>query len=176
VLSKLTTEELRRVEHAVHQQYRQRHDGIVRDDSSGVVTEAEQAKEAARQVHAADGLGLPNKEVLKELCAVAQECGTRNWDGYGAEPVSEDAYKLARRFLEALPPGTPGPSIGAEPDGHMTMEWHRSPHHTLSVSVSPEGDLHYSALVGPNKAYGTEAFSGEVPKVILDLIRRVPAA
>jgi hypothetical protein len=40
VLPKLTTEELRRVEHAVHQQYRLRHDGIVCDDSYGVVTEA----------------------------------------------------------------------------------------------------------------------------------------
>ena len=41
VLPKLTTEELRRVEQAVHQQYRQRHDGIVCDDSYGVVTEAD---------------------------------------------------------------------------------------------------------------------------------------
>ena len=41
VLPKLTTEELRRVENAVHQQYRQRHDGIVYDDSYGVVTEAD---------------------------------------------------------------------------------------------------------------------------------------
>ena len=176
VLPKLTTEELRRVEDAVHQQYRQRHDATVRDDSSGVGQEREQPKEAHRQQSAAGGLVLQNKEVLKELGAVAEECGTSNWDGYGAEPVSEAAYKLARRFLEALAPGTHRPSIGAEPDGQMTMEWHRSAHHTLSVSVSPDGDLHYAALVGPNKAYGTEAFSGDVPKVILDLIHRVPAA
>jgi hypothetical protein len=41
VLPQLTTEELRRVEEAVHQQYRQRKDGIVYDDSYGVVTEAD---------------------------------------------------------------------------------------------------------------------------------------
>ena len=41
VLANLTTEELRRVEHAVHQQYRQRHDGIVCDDSYGIVTETD---------------------------------------------------------------------------------------------------------------------------------------
>jgi hypothetical protein len=40
-LAQLTTEELRRVEQAVHQQYRQRHDGILYDDSHGVVTEAD---------------------------------------------------------------------------------------------------------------------------------------
>ena len=41
VLPKLTAEELRRVEEAVHQQYRQRQDGIVYNDSHGVVTEAD---------------------------------------------------------------------------------------------------------------------------------------
>jgi len=40
-LLKLTTEELRRVEQAVHEQYRQRHDGTVCDNSYGVVTEAD---------------------------------------------------------------------------------------------------------------------------------------
>jgi hypothetical protein len=40
-LPKLTAEELRRLEQAVHEQYRQRHDGIVYDDSHGVVTEAD---------------------------------------------------------------------------------------------------------------------------------------
>jgi hypothetical protein len=41
VLPNLTTEELRRVEKAVHQQYRQRHDEIVCDDSYGVITESD---------------------------------------------------------------------------------------------------------------------------------------
>jgi hypothetical protein len=41
ILSTLTTEELRRVEEAVHQQYRQRKDGIIYDDSYGVVTETD---------------------------------------------------------------------------------------------------------------------------------------
>jgi len=41
VLPHLTTEELRRVEEAVHQQYRQRKDAIVCDDSYGVVTETD---------------------------------------------------------------------------------------------------------------------------------------
>jgi len=40
-LPTLTTEELRRVEEAVHQQYRQRQGGIVCDDSYGVVTETD---------------------------------------------------------------------------------------------------------------------------------------
>jgi hypothetical protein len=136
---------------------------------------AQQAKVARRHLYESNSLGLQRRELFEELCAVAEECNSPNWDGYGAEPVSEDAYKLAYCFLEALPPGTPKPSIGAEPDGQLTIEWYRSQNNVLSVSASPEGDLHYSALVGPNKAYGTEAFFGEAPTEILALIRRVLA-
>jgi hypothetical protein len=109
----------------------------------------------------------------EEVAAISQECSSGNWDGYGAAPIGEETLFQACSFLEALPLGTRAPSVGAEPDGHITFEWYRSPRRTLSVSVSPESDLHYAALVGPAKAYGTEPFLGEVPQVILDLINRV---
>ncbi len=94
-----------------------------------------------------------------------------NWDGYGAEPLRMETVQKARRFLDSLPLGFPAPTLGAEPDGQITLEWYQSQRRTLSISVSPEGDLHYAALLGHNKAYGTESFSGEIPKRILELVR-----
>ncbi len=114
-------------------------------------------------------------EVIDELSGVAKHCSVANWDGYGAVPVAEQTYEQARSFLDALPSGTPVPSVGVEPDGHLTLEWYRSPRRLLSVSVTPEGDLHYAALIGPAKAYGTEPFLGEAPQPIPDLIRRIAA-
>jgi hypothetical protein len=121
-------------------------------------------------------LGMGGKGVFGELYSVASDCLVDNWDGYGAAPVSADAYVLACQFLRALPLGIDAPSIGVEPDGQLTFEWYRSPRRLLSISVSPEGDLHYAALLGPNKAYGTEAFFGDAPRTIVDLIHRVHAA
>jgi len=89
------------------------------------------------------------------------------------QSIIGNAYVLAQQFLDALPFGTPPPSFGAEPDGHITMEWHHSVRRTLSVSVSPEGELHYAAILGSNKTYGTEVFYGEAPKKIVDLIFEV---
>jgi len=40
-LPQLTTRELLRVEHALHQQYRQRGDALIYDDAYGVVTDAD---------------------------------------------------------------------------------------------------------------------------------------
>lgn len=112
---------------------------------------------------------------IVELFQTFEECREPNWDGYGAQPVREETYRLAHQFLAALPLRTPAPSIGAEPDGHLTAEWYRSPQRTLSVSISPDGNLYFAALLGSAKNYGTEPFIGEVPKIISDLIDRVSA-
>jgi hypothetical protein len=137
---------------------------------------AEEFAKGRHQLQNSYSLGLISKGVFDELCSIAEECSSANWDGYEAEPVAQETYQWAYRFLEALPLGSPAPTIGAEPDGHITIEWYRAPQRTLSVSISPEGDLYYAALIGVSKAYGTEPFFGDVPAVILDLLGRVTAA
>ena len=113
--------------------------------------------------------------MFEELLKTFEECREPNWDGYGAQAVREETYHLAHQFLAALPLSTPVPSIGAEPDGHLTPEWYRSPKQTLSVSISPEGNLYFAALLESDKTFGTEAFVEYVPKVISDLIDRITA-
>ena len=108
-----------------------------------------------------------------ELYKTGEQCSTVNWDGYGAAPVARETFMQAYDFMEALPLGTTAPSVGAEPDGNLTLEWYRSPSRILSVSISPEGELNYAALLGHRKTYGTEPFWGEVPGIILDIIRKV---
>lgn len=135
----------------------------------------QKAQQGRRQLQESRVLGQRGKGAFDELNQVYADCLEPNWDGYGATPVSEGTYRLAYHFLEALPLGTPLPSFGAEPDGHLTLEWNRSPRWTLSISVSPEGDLHYAALLGTRKAYGTEPFFGFAPRTIRDLIQQVTA-
>jgi len=116
---------------------------------------------------------LPIDAAREELGVVWSECQTANCDGFGAVPVSPDTLRSADLFLDSLPLDLPAPAIGAEPDGQLTLEWHRSPRHTLSISVSHDGYLHYAGLIGPNRKYGTIAFFGEIPADILRLIEEV---
>lgn len=113
------------------------------------------------------------KRTLPELTELIKNSSHPGWDGYNALPVSSQAYNVTLEFLRALPNTLPIPSVGADPDGHVTLEWYNNPHRTLSISVSPEGELHYAALLGPNKAYGTEIFYGSAPENIVELIQRV---
>lgn len=88
------------------------------------------------------------------------------------------AYGHAQRFIRALPLDTPDPTIDAEPDGDVSIDWHGSPPRTLSVSVNPEGMLHYAAFFGvDDKSHGTIRFcdGDPVPQEIVDLIARVYA-
>lgn len=134
---------------------------------------AQQIREWRRQLQDSYTLGQQAKGSFNELCQIFEECSHADWDGYGAMPVAADTFRFAWGFLEALPFGMPAPSIGAEPDGHITFEWHLSPHRTLSISISPDGELHYAALVGASKHYGTEPFYGDAPETIVNLAYRV---
>jgi len=135
------------------------------------------AKELSKQGGrlARESFSFGHRSVFDALCAVAEEYASPNWDGDNAEPIEDQAYQCAYRFLEALPLGSPPPSISPEPDGHIAIEWYRSPRRTLSVSISPTGDLHYAALLGPRETYGTEPFFGEIPKAVSDLVQHVTA-
>lgn len=115
------------------------------------------------------------RALLAELDEVWKDCSEPDWDGYDAYPVTADARNQAERFLNALPADCHAPSLGAEPLGHLSLEWHRDRYWTLSVSVTPEGALHYAALLGRDRACGTIPNFDEVPQAILELIERVYA-
>ncbi len=110
------------------------------------------------------------------LSRLAQECENANWDGYGAAPVSQRGIEEASAVIRSLPLGFPQPDTSADFDGHVTLEWYRSPTRTLAVSVSPDGLLHYAAIIGASRQFGTEPFLGPLPERLTELVRRVMQA
>ncbi|MHB1157973.1 MAG: hypothetical protein ACYC26_14190 [Phycisphaerales bacterium] len=124
-----------------------------------------------RSIQSTRSLGYA--DLFVELEELAEEYGVDGWDGYGAMAVSPSAIQEAERFLRALPMGPHRPTLGAEPDGHVTLEWHVSAKRTLSVSISPEGEIHFAALIGTTRDYGTIPFLGECPDRIIQLVQRV---
>jgi len=116
---------------------------------------------------------LGKQTAYNELFAFWQECKFPNWDGYNAFAVQEETVIKTYWFIEALPLGYPLPSVGAEPDGHLTLEWYSNARWILSVSISPEGMLYYAALFGAISERGSDYFWGEIPKSILELIKEV---
>lgn len=98
---------------------------------------------------------------------------SKSLDGVGANLVEDETYQTAYCLIEALPDGFPSPTITAEPDGHLSLEWYRHPRKILTVSVTPEGTLYWAALVGSEDPRGSCQFSDEFPQVLLYWIGRV---
>jgi len=142
-----------------------------RGESKEAFYVAEMATAGLSHLRNSNTFGWPSNE----LHEVFMECSEENWDGFDAIPVSTFSYDYAMQFLKVLPVWTEAPSFGAEADGQMTMEWYRSPRRVLSISFSPDGRLYYAALLGENRAYGTEVFFGKIPESILILINKVTA-
>lgn len=87
--------------------------------------------------------------------------------------ISKEVRDTAIRFVEALPLGFPQPSVSAEPDGHINLEWYRNPRRVISVSVAPSDRLHWAALIGSESPRGAVRFIDRVPESILHYIARV---
>jgi hypothetical protein len=122
----------------------------------------------------ASSVTFSRQPAFEQLWDTWQECKDGNWGIDGALPIEQETYNNAYRLIEALPLTCPSPtSTGAEPDGHLTLEWHKHPRWTLSVSVSPDGILYYAALLASEDPRGSCPFNGEFPETILALIRRV---
>ncbi len=136
-------------------------------------TVARGMSESQAQLQHSYALGQIGKGALAALVEVFELCRHENWDSYGACAIGVRAFYVARELLFALPLGAPAPLISAEPDGHLTFEWHRTSLRTLSVSISDKGELHYAAILGSRTAYGTEPFQGSLPQVLAELIREV---
>lgn len=114
---------------------------------------------------------LGHQEALDELWEVWNDCRETGWDGFGALPVDQETYRAAYVLIESLPLGFPKPSIGVEPDGQLTLEWHKNPRRTLSVSVDPDGFLHFAGLYGVDQRYGKLTFFSTAPKELIHLVR-----
>ena len=132
----------------------------------------EEFERQTRHLRDSAALGMSNT-LREELAEVRKECSQPNWDGYDALPLKTASFANAIRLLNSMPLGTKAPSVGAIPNGHVSLEWHHSRRRSLTITLDEKGDLHYAALLDPGKTLGTEPFFDEVPQIILDLISRV---
>jgi hypothetical protein len=108
-------------------------------------------------------------ELFQQLEEIWEVCSSPDWDGYQALPIEWSTYLHARRLVESLSSNIPAPTFGTEPDGQITLEWYSHPRRLLSVSVSPDSELHYAATINSSKIYGTEKFWDVLPNRIRDL-------
>lgn len=91
----------------------------------------------------------PVQAALREMRESAMSA---NWDGLGAEPVSDSALALAESVVAELyallPKGTPAPDIFPETDGEICLTWSVDGDRVFSVSLGDHGNANYAGQFG----------------------------
>ncbi len=108
-----------------------------------------------------------------QLIDIFEHCSNAGWEGENSVPVDTRTLMVARKLVEALPREYRTPTISGEPDGHVCLEWYVTTRRILTVSVNPNGTLHWAALIGDEDPRGSCHFYDEAPSTLLYWIGRV---
>jgi hypothetical protein len=107
---------------------------------------------------------------LDEAYASAREAG---WYAGEGEPVRPETYEEARRFLDALPEPLLPTEVLPDPSGDLTFEWYENKDRVVLVSFDGTQRAIFALRFSEDeKASGQAPFRGEVPNMILYLLRR----
>jgi len=117
-------------------------------------------------------IGAQRLRALEELLVVFEETSSPNWDGFDSRPVEPRTLAWAAELLMSLPAYIPEPGISVHPDGQISFEWFRDPHHVFALSIDGRGVIHYSGILGPKDTRGTDQFADRVPVEIDRQIQR----
>lgn len=113
---------------------------------------------------------------LKELNEIYRECSSPNWDGYNANPISEDTLYQAIGIIELLSNDYLNlsiPDIAPEPDGDIAFEWEDNDGYTFGFSVNENKTINYAGIFGPNTVHGNEIFIDTLPPAIVYNLNRL---
>ena len=112
--------------------------------------------------------------VRRALSDILEECGEDNWDGYGARPITSQAYFEALRFIDLLPDDLPLPDVVPEPRGQIGFEWRREHGSIYVIALNGKNLISYTGLFGAgNEAHGTENFTEFMPETIIEHFNRL---
>ena len=118
--------------------------------------------------------------ILVGLYDLYLECNCRNWDGYDADPVTEENINIAKDLAMAvIEAGLPMPEFGADPDGEVMLDWYgpnRPNRSVISMSIGPSGQIAWaSALPDGSRVRGSTTFKGKLDDTIKQAIQDIAA-
>jgi len=108
--------------------------------------------------------------LLDEVSHISQNCERQGWDGYDAEPISNESAIRAAQLIELLPNSIQTPDVVPEPSGDISLEWHVADQKNFSLGVSGQSLVYAGIFGGSSKSYGEERFSRDLPSTVLEIL------
>ena len=87
-----------------------------------------------------------HEHCTKALTELLETSGNPDWDGEGADPITNDVIETAIEALQYLPTEIEPPDISADPHGNIEFDWHLKNGTMFTISIGKEGHLILSGL------------------------------
>lgn len=76
------------------------------------------------------------------LNELPEKYGKADWDGYGANPISQDSYRAAKVFADRMPRGLKWATVDVDADGDVCFEWYKAKDRQCSFTFSSVSKIH----------------------------------
>ncbi len=103
--------------------------------------------------------------VMNALFGLPGKYRHADWDGYGAEPLSESAWKCACTFAWAMPVTMEAADVGVDADGDVTFEWFHSKDEQCLLTFSSDGKVYCNVKSGESRTVAVR-LAHETDKII----------
>lgn len=139
---------------------------------NSVSPESGKLRDWLKRIHDARGATISaglRQKLKDEILDVYSERRIAGWDGYNADPITNEFCGAAIKFVDLLPQCIAEPDVVAEPTGRIGFEWVVGRYKRLSISAA-NSSIEYAMIIGSRKRFGEEPFFDEIPNEIEKLL------
>lgn len=91
--------------------------------------------------------------------------------------LDDPTFLIAKRFLLAFPKTLPAPKLSLDNDGEISFDWSGKNRQVLSASLRSDGRLSIAGRFGMKRSFNeTDQFNEEVPKTIVESVKKISSA
>ena len=119
------------------------------------------------------------KDAKQEIERLAQTAGEDNWDGEGADKLSDNAMRVALKLVGAFPPDVwnvdweDDLDIDVTAHGSIDIGWVLERDVMMNVLVHASGEIGFVYSVRGEEDHGRELWKGELPACIEEAFDKV---
>lgn len=139
-------------------------------DAAETIRKVEQQIRVEQQETVTLSHGRKSADLLIDL---EKECSADSWDGPGSIAVEPRTVTTAYKILSTLEWSEDCMEIIGEPDGHVNIEWYKSPRRILTMSIAPNSQVYWAAIIGSQEMRGRFPFLDKCPEFIQNMIDRI---
>ncbi len=116
---------------------------------------------------------FPIDKIERELDSIYSECGIKDWDGYGAEPLNKDLKTIVLQFIKTKINGKYTlPELAPDGKGCLNLEWKNDAYHIL-LTIDKDSRAHYAVLTKQDSFFGDFEIKNEIPLALRSILQEI---